>query len=67
VATIALAFFGIGLHPGGMQVGYASLVDLNTGQIVWFNRLMRGTGDLREPEKAAETLNVLLARFPASK
>ena len=67
MATIALAFFGIGLHPGGMQVGYASLVDLNSGQIVWFNRLMRGTGDLREPEKAAETLNVLLARFPTSK
>ncbi len=67
VATmIVLAAFGIGIG-GGAQVGYASLVDLNTGQIVWFNHLMRGTGDLREPEKAAETLNALLDRFPGLK
>jgi len=63
-AVIVMAIFGIGIHPGGMQIGYASLVDLDTGQIVWFNRLSRGTGDLREAEKAAETLNALLANFP---
>jgi hypothetical protein len=66
-ATIALAFLGIGLAPGGMQQGYASLVDLETGRVVWFNRLLRGSGDLREPEKAAETLDVLLTEFPAVK
>ena len=66
-ATIILAVVGIGIHPGGVQVGYASLVDLNTGRIVWFNQLARSTGDLREPEKAAETLDVLLARFPSPK
>lgn len=65
--TIVLAIVGIGLHPGGMQTGYASLVDLETGRIVWFNRLLRGTGDLREPEKAAETLNALLNQFPSAK
>jgi len=65
-AMIALALFGIGV-PGGAQVGYASLVDLNTGQILWFNRLLRASGDLREPEKAAETLEALLANFPAVK
>ncbi len=65
--TIVLALFGIGVSPGGAQIGYASLVDLNTGQVVWFNRLMRGYGDLREPEKAAETLNALLNGFPGSK
>lgn len=65
--TIVLALFGIGVSPGGAQIGYASLVDLNTGQVVWFNRLMRGYGDLREPEKAAETLNALLTGFPGSK
>lgn len=63
-ATIALAFVGIGMHPGGMQIGYASLVDLNTGRVVWFNQLARGHGDLREPAKAAETLDTLLANFP---
>jgi hypothetical protein len=49
-----------------MQVGYASLVDLNTGQILWFNRLVRGSGDLREADKATETLDALLANFPAA-
>ncbi|HTD89447.1 MAG TPA: hypothetical protein VK663_02205 [Burkholderiales bacterium] len=67
VATVVvLALLGVGLAPGGAQLGYASLVDLNTGQILWFNRLMRTTGDLREAEKAAQTLDVLLTRFPAA-
>lgn len=65
--TILLAVVGIGLAPGGQQNGYASLVDLNTGQVVWFNRLLRGTGDLREAAKATETLNALLQDFPAPK
>lgn len=66
-ATIALAFIGIGIAPGGMQQGYASLVDLSTGRVVWFNHLMRGYGGLREPEKAAETLDALLTNFPTAK
>ena len=66
-ATIFLALFGIGMAPGGLQQGYASLVDLNTGQVMWFNRLFRQTGDLREPDKAADTLNALLENFPASR
>ena len=41
--------------PGGQQVGFASLVDLNSGQVVWFNRLARETGDLRTADEAAET------------
>ena len=66
VATmIVLALFGIGV-TGGSQVGYASLVDLNTGQIVWFNRLLRAGGDLREAEKATETLDTLLDKFPGT-
>ncbi len=65
-AMVALAIFGIGV-PGGFQVGYASLVDLSTGQVLWFNRLVRGSGDLREAEPAIETLNSLLDRFPTAK
>jgi hypothetical protein len=57
------ALFGVGM-TGGVQQAYASLVDLRTGQVVWFNRIVRGTGDLREPEPAAETLTALLAGFP---
>ena len=47
--------------PGGSQVGFASVVDLSTGDIVWFNRLVRNTGDLRTPEAAAETVRTLVS------
>ena len=49
---------------GGLQEGFASLVDLRTGEIVWFNELGRLTGDLRSAEPAAETVKVLLTEFP---
>jgi hypothetical protein len=64
-AMIALAIMGVGIG-GGMQVGYASLVDLKTGQVLWFNQLVRGSGDLREADKAAETLDSLLDKFPVT-
>ena len=62
-AMIAMALLGVGL-TGGAQVGYASLVDLRDGRIVWFNALSRLSGDLREPGSAAETLDALLLAFP---
>jgi len=62
-AMVALALIGVGVG-GGVQIGYASLVDLQTGRVLWFNQLARGTGDLREPDKAAETLDSLLDKFP---
>ena len=67
IATIifmALLTGGRTVMSGGVQVGYASLVDLKTGQVLWFNRLARLSGDLREPAKAAETLEALLENFP---
>lgn len=64
VALIILAgLVGVGV-PGGAQIGFASLVDLNSGDIVWFSRLQRGVGDLRTIEAARETAEVLLADFP---
>jgi hypothetical protein len=61
VAFIAVAaLLGVGV-PGGSQVGFASVVDLKTGDIVWFNRLVRATGDLRTPAAAAETVKVLVS------
>ncbi|MBA2674476.1 hypothetical protein [Ramlibacter sp.] len=65
-AIVALALLG-GFNTGGEQNGYASLVDLNTGRIVWFNDLRRMWGDLREPQVAAETVEALLKGFPAMK
>jgi hypothetical protein len=61
---IGMALLGVGLG-GGVQVGYASLVDLQTGQVLWFNQLLRGTGDLREAAKAADSVEALLTGFPA--
>jgi len=63
---IALALLRVGVS-GGQQVGYASLVDLNTGKVLWFNRLARTSGDLRDADKAQETLDALLQGFPATK
>jgi hypothetical protein len=62
-AMVVGALLGVGLS-GGAQVGYASLVDLANGQIVWFNRLSRASGDLRDPERARESAEALLAGFP---
>ncbi len=64
-AMVVLALVGVGI-TGGSQVGYASLVDLNTGQVVWFNRLARASGDLREAAAAKESIDALLAGFPAA-
>jgi len=64
-AMIGLALLGVGV-AGGAQVGYSSLVDLNSGRVVWFNRLARGSGDLREAERAAETVEALLNAFPVA-
>jgi hypothetical protein len=61
---VGLAILGVGINLGS-QVGYASLVDLKTGKVVWFNRLARVSGDLREPEPAAQSMDDLLTGFPA--
>lgn len=62
-AIVVAAIFGVGLG-GGLQNGYASLVNLETGDVVWFNRLLRGSGDLREREAAMESVKALLTGFP---
>lgn len=49
---------------GGTQYGFASLVDLNSGDIVWFNRLLNNHGDLRTSEPAAEAVKSLLNGIP---
>jgi hypothetical protein len=55
----------LGVHvPGGAQVGFASLVDLETGNVVWFNRLARPSGDLRTEPAAQETVQTLIAGLP---
>ncbi len=63
---IGMALLG-SFQMGGYQMGYASLVDLNTGRVVWFNDLQRMSGDLREASAAKETVEALLKDFPELK
>jgi hypothetical protein len=49
---------------GGMgcpeQTGYASLIDLETGDVVWLNRVSEGCSDLRTADALRRTLELLL-------
>ena len=60
---IAAALLGVAVQ-GGLQTGFATLVDLRTSEIVWFNVLYRDHGDLREAGPADETIKSLLTSFP---
>lgn len=48
---------------GGQEVAFASLVDLKTGSVVWFNVLASGIGDIRSPEGANEMVGKLLEKL----
>jgi hypothetical protein len=55
---------------GGGQFAYASLVDLKTGEVVWFNVVQTGSqiagikfGDLRTPQGAAQLVERLVGRM----
>jgi hypothetical protein len=49
---------------GGEQVGLATLVDLRTGRVVWFNLLQADAGDLRDAAGARDTVARLLKDIP---
>jgi len=61
VAALLLLGGDIG---GGRQVGVTTLVDLRTGQVVWFNYLAKQTGDLRSASGAAATAHDMLKGLP---
>ena len=65
VATaIGLALLGVAVPLGQQQV-LASLVDLKTGQVVWFNVASTGqSADMRKPEGAASLVGPLLKSIP---
>ena len=56
---------GINIVSGGTHVAYASLVELETGRIVWFNMQRGSEGDVREPEGATEMIRTILETMPA--
>jgi len=65
IATaIGLSMLGVSV-PLGQQVVLASLVDLKTGRVVWFNVAVAGpNADMRKPEGAAELTTSLLKNIP---
>ena len=48
----------------GVHVGYAGLVNLETGNIVWFNTDLSMGGDPRELEGAEKRVRQLMEGFP---
>ena len=69
-ARVALSLLAIVATQGGSglstgsQGGFASLVDLRTGDVVWFNRVLAGAGDLRSAEGAAKVVVQLFSEMP---
>ncbi len=59
----AVLFPGI-IPIGGSQLAFASLVNLVNGEITWFNGYYRSFGDVRDLEKARETVNKIFEEFP---
>ena len=51
--------------PSGIQRGTAYLIELKTGDIVWFNHLAKESfGDIRETETTKKALIALFSEFP---
>jgi len=53
------------IPSGGQQQAFVSLVDLKTGQVVWFNYLQSAMGDIRTQKGANDMVTRLLERMRA--
>jgi hypothetical protein len=62
-AVLAAAAVGAAV-PMGAEFGFASLVDLKSGDIVWFNKVDVGAGELRDPDGAAKVVDTLFRDIP---
>lgn len=49
---------------GGVHTAYASLVDLDTGNVVWFNLVRGSQGDVRQAKGAHDLAAAILASLP---
>jgi hypothetical protein len=65
VLQVLLAGAGVGI-AGGQQLSFVSLVDLKTGNIVWFNVLSKTTGDLRKMTGATVSVAELIKGMPVT-
>lgn len=65
---IAMSVFAAALGAGmatSAEFGFASLVDLKSGDVVWFNKVTAGAGELREASGAAAVVNTLFKDLPS--
>lgn len=62
-SILAAGLWGVYV-PTGSHIGYAGLVDLRTGDLVWINADIEMGGDPREPAGADKRSRQLLAGFP---
>lgn len=67
VSMIGCAFGLCVMPTGGLQQAFVSLVDLKSGQVVWFNTLADTAGDIRTPEGAQKMVDSLLDRMEPGK
>jgi len=67
VAFAVLAAAAGGYMSAGAEYGFASLVDLKTGDIVWFNVVAAGSGELRDPGGAAAAVDTLFRDMPTNR
>jgi hypothetical protein len=66
--SLFAAAVGVAMPTGG-QFGFASLVDLHTGRIVWVNQSLAsdvGAGDLKSATGADKVIKNLLSAMPSS-
>ncbi|MDH3229503.1 MAG: hypothetical protein OEN55_06905 [Alphaproteobacteria bacterium] len=63
-STIVGSILGTRVAKAGERIGFASLVDLRNGNVVWFNVLYSDTGDIRQTEPAREVVDDLISGFP---
>lgn len=62
-----LAAFGPGISvKSGEHVGYAGLIDLRTGDLLWLNADAQMGGDVREADGSEKRVRQLLEDFPGS-
>jgi hypothetical protein len=62
-AQVVGLLFGVGI-TSGVHIGYAGLVDLKTGELVWINADVQMGGDVRETDGATKRVAQLLEEFP---
>ena len=62
--AVLAAAAGVGVSTTA-EFGFASLVDLKTGDIVWFNKVDVGSGELRDSDGAMTVIRTLFKGLPA--